>query len=355
LPYARPVDRNLTAWGEKNYSLSRLDYGLKYIQYNFTGRNDNLVAWLITGYSRQIDLSYDQPYADQSLRHGFGASFSYIEMYEVNALTVNNQQYFINSDSIPYASKYLSRQMSFSLRYYFRPAIKTKHFFRLAFTQVNIDSAVSVWNPQYFRTGLRGVAYPEFSYVLNYNDLDYTPYPLKGVLFETGFLRRGINRDMNLWQIYAKSTESWPVAPKLYFNMQDLALLKLPLNQPFYNQQLLGYGDYYIRGLEKYVVDGEFAGLIRNTLMRDLVHFNIPFLRGTTHDIIPIRIFAKIYADAGYVYNQQPLTNTLCNSLLYSGGFGFDLVTFYDFVFRFECSFNQFGEKGLFFHISNYF
>jgi hypothetical protein len=56
LPYIRPVDRNFTAWAETGYSLSRFDYGLKYSQYNFTGRNDNLRVWLITGFSRQIDF-----------------------------------------------------------------------------------------------------------------------------------------------------------------------------------------------------------------------------------------------------------------------------------------------------------
>ncbi len=40
LPYVRPVDRNFTAWAEQGYSLKRFDYGLKYSQYNFTGRND---------------------------------------------------------------------------------------------------------------------------------------------------------------------------------------------------------------------------------------------------------------------------------------------------------------------------
>ena len=30
-------------------------------------------------------------------------------------------------------------------------------------------------------------------------------YPLKGFLLETGFLHRGINADMNLWQVYAKT------------------------------------------------------------------------------------------------------------------------------------------------------
>ena len=47
--------------------------------------------------------------------------------------------------------------------------------------------------------------------------------------------------------------------------------------------------------------------------------------------------------------------NSLVNKGLYSGGFGIDVVTFYDFVFRAEFSMNQLGEKGVFFHIRNDF
>jgi outer membrane protein assembly factor BamA len=356
LPYVRPVDRNLTAWSQKNYSLSRLDYGLKYAQYNFTGRNDNLQAWFITGYSRQIDLSYDQPYADKSLKHGFGAAFSYVAMNQMDVFTLNNQQYFIDADTISYAGRFLSQQWSFSLRYYFRPALKTRHFFRLGFSQLKIDSAVTVWNPHYLDNQARNIFYPEFSYVLNYNDLDYTPYPLHGILLESGFVKRGIDKDMNLWQINFRELESWKLARKLYFGTQNLGILKFPFEQPFLNEQMFGYGDFYMRGLEKYVIEGVAGGISRNTFMRELLNFNIPFLRGTSHDLIPVRIFAKVYGDCGYIYNKYPsASNNLTNSFLYSGGFGLDLVTFYDLVFRFECSFNQFGEKGFFFHVSNYF
>ena len=70
LPYIRPVDRNFTAWAQQGYSLSRFDYGLKYSQYNFTGRNDNLRVWLITGYSREIEMAYDSPNTGKNLTHG---------------------------------------------------------------------------------------------------------------------------------------------------------------------------------------------------------------------------------------------------------------------------------------------
>ena len=357
LPYFRPVDRNLTVWQEHNYSLSRVNYGLKYTQNKFSGRNDNVVLWLITGYSRQAEIAYDQPYADKSLKHGFGFSIIYSENNQIDAATTNNQQYFINADTIGYAGKYLSKQFSVSLRYYYRPAIKTKHLFRLGFNSIKIDSAVTVYNPDYFFDGKRKIVYPEASYQLDYTDVDYIAYPLKGITAGGSFLKRGINSDMNLWQLNLQSSESFPIANKTYFSTQNMAVLKLPFNQPFYNQQLFGYGNFYLRGLEQYVIDGEAGFAARNTFLRQLFDFslpaNIPFL-GLYR--IPFRVMVKTYFDLGYVYNNNPdATNTLAKQLLYTEGFGIDIVTSYDFVFRIEYSFNQLGQNGLFLHIHNDF
>src|SRR5580704_5004441 len=106
---------------------------------------------------------------------------------------------------------------------------------------------------------------------------------------------------MNLWQLNVRNVASWKLARRLYFSTQDLGILKLPFEQPFFNQQLFGYGDFYMRGLEKYVVEGVGGGISRNSFLRELFNFNIPFLRGTSHDLIPVRIFAKIYGDGGYI------------------------------------------------------
>jgi outer membrane protein assembly factor BamA len=355
LPYFRPADRNFSVWQENHYSLSRVNYGLKYTQYNFTGRNDNLIAWLITGYSKQLELAYDQPYADKSLKHGFGFTVIYNAQKEINSITSNNQQYFIKADTISYAGKYLSEQYNFSLRYYFRPALKVKHLFRFGMTKVHIDSAVSVYNPNYFSNNKRLVIYPEFSYVMNYTDVDYVPYPLKGVIYETGLLKRGINSDMNLLQVYFKNSWSWPIAHKTYFVTQNWSILKLPFNQPFYNQQMMGYGDFYLRGLDRYVVDGVAGMMVHNTFIRELFNFNIPFIRRTSHDIIPFHIYATAFGDAGYGYNKNNTGNSLENRFLYTGGFGVDITSFYDFTFKLDYSFNQLGQKGLFLRIGNEF
>jgi hypothetical protein len=355
LPYIRPVDRNFTAWAETGYSLSRFDYGIKYSQYNFTGRNDNLRLWLVTGFSRQIEMAYDRPNTGKNLTHGFGGGFLVSGNEQLDVITTNNQQVFIDRDSIKNAGKYLQTQETISLRYYYRPAIRTKHFFRVSFNQVKIDSTVLGFNPNYFLNHQLSVTYPEIFYSLNYNNIDYVPYPTHGFLFETSILQRGFSANMNMTQLIARSNEAFSFAPKMYFVSQNFGVLRLPFRQPFFNQSLLGYGDYYMRGLEKYVVDGVGLLLDRNTVMRELVHFDVPFLRGTAHDHIPFRIFVKTYVDLGYVTNKYNSQNSLQNTMLYTYGAGFDVVTFYDFVFRIEYSVNQLGEKGLFFHIRNDF
>ncbi len=57
----------------------------------------------------------------------------------------------------------------------------------------------------------------------------------------------------------------------------------------------------------------------------------------------------------GYAYNKNFTNNSLTNRMLYTGGFGMDVVTFYDIILRFDYSFNQMGQKGLFFHVKNDF
>ena len=72
-------------------------------------------------------------------------------------------------------------------------------------------------------------------------------------------------------------------------------------------------------------------------------------------DHVPLKIYAKTFVNTGYVYNPHPGQNDLANKFLYSGGVGFDLVTFTDFVIKIEWSFNRLGENGLYLHQHNNF
>ena len=70
-----------------------------------------------------------------------------------------------------------------------------------------------------------------------------------------------------------------------------------------------------------------------------------------------IAMYLKSYFDMGYVngYEGNTLNTMFTDEFIYSGGFGIDLVTFYDVVMRFEYSFNKAGESGLVFGIKSGF
>jgi len=355
VPYFRPVDRNLSAWAEKNYSLSRVNYGVKFLYNNFTGRNDRLRMWLITGYTKQLQLNYDQPYADKTLKHGYGFGVFYAALKEVNIGTDYNRQIFVNTDILSNTGKYLVKQSTATLSYFYRPALTTRHLVRLGFNYITTDSAVMKINPKYLSNGAQHVFYPEFTYTFEYQKADYVAYVLKGFMGDLSFTKRGVTSNMNLSQFTGRFTSGWALGHQFFIGLQGYGVVKLPLEQPFFNQRLFGYGDVYLRGLEKYVVDGVAGTMLRTTLRKRLFGFSMSGGRIPSLERIPFGIYAKIFGDMGYAYNKTFTQNSLVNKMLYTTGAGIDVVSVYDFVFRCEYSFNQLGQSGFFFHIRNDF
>ena len=100
LPYFRLVDRNFNQWWvDQNRSLDRVNYGVKFIQNNVSGRNDNLNVWLITGYNRQFSARYTIPFIDKKLTKGFSIGFLHATQKELNIATVANKQVFLRHTS----------------------------------------------------------------------------------------------------------------------------------------------------------------------------------------------------------------------------------------------------------------
>ena len=53
---------------------------------------------------------------------------------------------------------------------------------------------------------------------MNYTDVDYNPYPLKGYIAELYLVKRGFTNVMNMWLLSAKASGSWEIAKKTYFS-----------------------------------------------------------------------------------------------------------------------------------------
>lgn len=350
IPYLKPVDRNLNEWAKQGYSADRINYGFKFTYNNFTGRNDKLKLWLITGYTQQIQFQYDQPYANKSLKHGYKIGFSYSFNREINYATIDNQQRFV--DSLQGGIKVWSGHVDYT----YRPGLRTTHLVSLSYTRQSVDPRINELNPKYYGYQRSEISFPELSYNISYVNVDYKPFPLKGWLADGTIAKRGYNKEMNQWQVSGRATRGWELTKKDFFSLQAVGMLRFPFSQPYINQRMFGYGDMYLRGLEDYVIDGAAGLLVRNSYRHQLIKFSVPtYIKSKSHDRIPFRIYARIFGDAGYSYNKNFTNNSLTNRMLYTGGAGLDIVSFYDFVLRLDYSFNQLGQNGLFLHIKNDF
>lgn len=348
LPYFKLVDRNFNQWWvEQKASLNRVNYGIKFSQYNFTGRNDKLNIYLIGGYSREVYFKYEQPYANKALTSGFSFAFDFARQRELNYGTLVNKQQFYKQGS------FVLQNIRAEVAYLYRPAIKTRHIVKLAFNQSSVGDTILKLNPNYFPENATKITYPELSYTLQYYNTDYYPYPNKGYNADFTLLHRGINQGMNMTQFSFHSMLVKPLTPTVQVQWQAAGLIKLPFDQPYYNQQVFGYGDIFLRGLEYYVIDG-VAGIMGRTTLRKQVFAAVirtpPKIKKQV--AIPFKIMVKGFNDLGYAYNKNIGSSLLNNKLLYTWGAGIDFVTTsYDLVFKIEYSFNQLGESGVFIHV----
>ncbi len=352
IPYFKLIDRNFNEWiNQHNASLKRVNYGFKLAYYNSTGRDDELRAALTSGYTKQVLLNYDRPFFDEKMKWGINLGVALGKNREVNYNTINNK--LVSVDSAIYLHSFFRGKIEFT----YRPAIKTRHRFGFAYTDEKVDDTVIALNPFYFKDHRNQVHFPEIYYQMTYFDVDYIPYPLQGYVAELSISKKGFNKTINEWQIIAKGSGTWPIAGKTYLNLRAVGSIKAPFKQPFYNQRFLGYADMGMQGYEMYVIDGVAGGYVKTVLSREVFDFNIniPSKKYKTLNHIPFRIFAKVYGNAGYVHNPQGGNNFLANKMLYSGGVGLDLLTFYDFVLKVEWSFNPLNQNGLYLHRKNYF
>jgi len=294
-----------------------------------------------------LAFNYYNPFTDNKLRHGFGFDFSYAKNKEVNFDTKNNKQKFYKNET-----RYLKEQLYAGLIYSYRRGSVERHFFRAGLHREIIDDTIALLNPNYFSLGKLKVVYPEFRYTYQNYKLNYIPYPTKGALVELEITKRGFSKEMNLFQLYLKAGKFFKLPKNMYVGSVAEMHVRLPFDQPFFNQSMLGYNESYLRGLEYYVVDGVAGGFIRNTIGKQLLKFDFKSgLPSKNYEIIPFRFYLKAYADAGYVYNKTNIaTNFLNNKLIYTGGIGLDILSIYDIVIRFEYSFNHLREHGLFIH-----
>lgn len=342
------ADRNFNVWWyEQNHDIKRAVVGVALTHSNFRGNMEKLSFVSQLGYTQRLGLNYQRPYIDKKQHHGLGISVYDTRNRETFYKTDSNKLLFARAPD-----RDMLHVFEANLNYVYRPAYNTKHLVYLTYRNYDIDDSLSSLNPDYFNGETR-VNLMEVVYRLELNRADNWNYPLVGTKMIGVFTNRiGINGFSYQSFINLEIGTYHKLARKWYADAMFRGRIMFPEKPPygFFGATGMGSNTDYLRGYEYYVIDGPQYGLVRSELKYELLNYTIkgipiPFLK-----VIPIRIYPKIFADVGGSRNPYPGNSRFNNRLLYSGGFGVDILSAYDVRLRIEYSFNHLGENGLFLH-----
>jgi outer membrane protein assembly factor BamA len=344
------ADRNFNTWFvTQHHDLRRAIAGITLTDKNFRGNLETLALTVQEGYIQKIGITYMRPYINKSQKSGLGFSFAY---------TQGRQAYFAtDSNKFAYAGLYsgpvIQRQYEGGISYSYRPAYASRHILQLNYRNLSVGDTILRLNPEYFAGGSTHASFAELFYRYEYNGVDNWNYSLSGYkLVANASIRKGIEglRFQSFAMVEAGMFHQ--LAPKWFGSCIFRGRLMLPQDQPYFFRSGLGTQTDYVRGYEYFIIDGGHYGLVRFDLKRELFnsirYFNIRYFSAA-----PIRIYPKIFADAGYINSPSPGNSFLSNRLLYSVGAGVDIVTIYDIKIRLEYTRNHLNQNGLYLHFNS--
>jgi len=349
-PTFQLADRNFNVWwNEQNHELRRTIIGVVLKHKNFRGNLENLNVTAQVGYTKKFGIEYLNPYLDKDQKHGFGLALAMAESQETYYATDSNKLRFIKS-----GSNYILKQYEGSIAYTYRPAYASHHILRLGYKYYHIGDTIAELNTTYFENGSRDLRMIELSYRYELNKTDNWNYPLKGTkVIAQVFVRFGLEGMKQQNFATLELGKFYNPADKWYYSFIFRGRLSFPEEQPYALNGALGTKYDYVRGYEYYVIDGSHFGLLRFDLKREILNLSIKNIPLRYLPIIPIRVYPKIFADAGYVQNRYEGNSFLNNRMLYSAGIGLDIFTAYDIKIRLEYAWNHLGQNDLFLHFNS--
>ncbi|MGW8122083.1 BamA/TamA family outer membrane protein [Roseivirga echinicomitans] len=350
LPIFKLADRNFTEWWvNQKRDFSRVNYGVQLYHFNLTGRNDKLIFRSQFGFTKQYELQYQRPYINKAQTLGLTLRTSFANNKTVATNTDGHRLQFQQSDDIN------RRIFSSSGTLTYRPSFYSRHSIDAGYSRASVSSLITNANPDYFQNGEALQKYFRLSYVYTWDNRDYFAYPLTGNLFkaEASNYGMGIFNDLNMFSVRASTSNFFNLGRKLYLANTLEGYYNFSDDTPYMLRSGFGYRPDFIRGYERYVVES-------NKFVSNRSEFKYQFLSGIQElsrrslidqfRTMPYAFYLKAFVDMGYAGAPIPsATNNFFNKeLMLSAGLGLDIVTYYDFVVRFEFSVNRQKQTGFF-------
>jgi outer membrane protein assembly factor BamA len=215
-----------------------------------------------------------------------------------------------------------------------------------------------VENPNYFLNGSKYQNFFALSYTFVWDYRDFVSYPLSGAYLRVAADKIGIGiyDDVDIFKINARYARYFDLGKKFYYGTSFTGHLSTPSQQPYFNYSGVGFGTNFLRGYERYVIEGQSFITNKNSFKRLLFSVETDIsriLKMKQFSKIPIAAYLSLNFDHGYIknYPAYELNTLFTEKYIYGGGIGIDIISFYDFVMRWEYSINIEREQALYFNL----
>lgn len=359
IPIFRLSDRNFNEWWENyNHDFDRVNYGLKWYQYNLWGRNHTLLLTAQFGFQRQFELMYRLPYLNKKQKQGLILELDYIDAKNIADSTVNHKLDFFKHDRI------LRNTKGIGLTYTYRNNFYNHHRIKYEVRQTNIADTLRNLNHDYLGNGRTRQTFDAITYQFISDHRDVVFYPLNGRYIDVRLEHSGIalHKDLRKTESILSFAFYKDLKKNFYLSNLTYGYLSTPDNVPYFNYGVMGYNKIFVRGYEVYVIEGPQFFLNKTTLKKRIFSrkWDLGIWPIEQFNYFPLDIYLKTYADFGYInnysaYARNNVNNTLSDTWLGGAGMGLDIVTAYDVVIRFEYTFTSQNTNGFFLHIKKEF
>jgi hypothetical protein len=350
-PIVEVADRNLNVWyRDFGADFGRLNLGLMGTIMDINGLNRTLWVSAKTGFVNQLAFSYTHRNFQPSLKHAFKINAKLENSQEFHhAISSNNKQLFYRNDTTN-----IYKHFSIQATYIYRPKFFNIYSASLAWFSHSIMPSLLAQNTMLLGLNNTKLQYLDAALNWQYRNVDNVYYPLFGQNISIKNDYKINTKSMQLEQafIYANAYYYWSLPKKVFIDANIKSRLLLKQSNAFLLQRAFGFDGNYVRGYEYYVTNGDNYLILKNEWKKEV--FNKYFLKKYSKYTkpIPIAIYPKIYADAGYITNNRVWNeSTIANRWSYSIGAGAD-IRFGNFsVARLEYTLNDLGDYGLYLHL----
>lgn len=353
-PIFRVADRNLNSWWELR-AWDRMEWGIDLKWKNFSGRTDRLDILFTGGYTQNLGVSYEIPFADSNQHWGLGIGMLHSANREVWAYPQNDQLQFVSAPD----NRILIRRTQVQGRLSYRKGNFDKHFWDVSYQNTRVDDTLinPEINPGFLVENQNSMHVSTLSYTAIWDKRDFRGYAFEGYFLKSILQYEGYfsqQQPLHNARIQAHAQYFSKLHKKCYASAGFTGMFNSSARLPYEHYRALGYHNTFVRGYEYYVIDGKDMALLRTNLKYALLKdysSEIQYLPKAFKKMNSSLMIGPFY-DIGYVHSPFVYEqNSLPNRFIAGYGVGLDWIAYYHYVLRIEYSFNALNERGLFFHL----